>query len=77
MLEIERNIEYGQFRCCLAVLQIGTTAIVLKTPKWLERLIPDYQQDWYGARFEIFTPCRRFRFSPGGRPNLRRRRAVA
>ena len=54
MFFIDRNVSYGQYSNCLAVLHIGGTAIGIHSPRsW---------RTHYAARLELFTDIRRFRF---------------
>lgn len=51
---VDRDISYGQYANCLAVLHVGGIAFGINSPRSWPR--------HYGARLELFTDCRRFRF---------------
>ena len=53
---VDRNISYGQYANCLAVLHIGGTVFGVNAPKWLCR------GRCYAMRLELFTDGHRFRF---------------
>jgi hypothetical protein len=66
MFFIQRDVSYGQFANCLAVLHVGYTAVGISAPAWLRR------RGCYAARIELFTDGHRFRFSGFSLEKLRR-----
>ena len=50
-MEIDRNVEYVQAANCVLCIHIGTTAVFF-----------GIGAGGFGARLELFTPCRSFRW---------------